>query len=242
MTQLTQSPCFKSAGVASSAALPGRTARYKYDAPFRACSTGMIASPSEVMTSRWFVCVCNIATCPTWSIVRSSSRNGTAEAAQSCVIASSVTKHDLPIAPMRDILLRNRTGEYSCREQACRNLTDLDTMLRAAFACHIVEKPASRTWGAAVSPEFRDGLEPDFGTTSGDFPVVAVQRSMSCTPTYAPITAGLPVILPGSRKIRVLRIGPGTVAERIGDLAINRGCPCHSGWAYGSLVRTALRK
>jgi hypothetical protein len=61
------------------------------------------------------------------------------------VIASSVTKHDLPIAPMRDILLRNRTGEYSCREQACRNLTDLDTMLRAAFACHIVQKPACGT-------------------------------------------------------------------------------------------------
>jgi len=151
VTQLTQSPCFKSAGVASSAALPGRTARYKYDAPFRACSTGMIASPSEVMTSRWLVCVCNIATCPTWSIVRSSSRNGTAEAAQSCVIASSVTKHDLPIAPMRDILLRNRTGEYSCREQACRNLTDLDTMLRAAFACHIVQKPASRKCQIKVS-------------------------------------------------------------------------------------------
>jgi hypothetical protein len=94
---------------------------YKYDAPFRACSTGMIASPSEVMTSRWLDCVCNIATCPTWSNVRSSSRNGTAEPDQSCVIASSVTKHDLPIAPMRDILLRNRTGEYSCREQALSN-------------------------------------------------------------------------------------------------------------------------
>ena len=161
MTQLTQSPCFKSAGVASSAALPGRTARYKYDAPFRACSTGMIASPSEVMTSRWLVCVCNIATCPTWSIVRSSSRNGTAEAAQSCVIASSVTKHDLPIAPMRDILLRNRTGEYSCREQACRNLTDLDTMLRAAFACHIVQKPASRTCAAVGFLQQRNVPQPD---------------------------------------------------------------------------------
>jgi len=167
VTQLTQSPCFKSAGVASSAALPGRTARYKYDAPFRACSTGMIASPSEVMTSRWLVCVCNIATCPTWSIVRSSSRNGTAEAAKSCVIASSVTKHDLPIAPMRDILLRNRTGEYSCREQACRNLTDLDTMLRAAFACHIVQKPACGTCATERSHQQRNGSEADFGTTAG---------------------------------------------------------------------------
>ena len=61
------------------------------------------------------------------------------------MIAFGTTETAKPSTPSRNRL--QRTIVYAIRP--CRTLIEPGTMLRAAFACYIVQKPASRNFGLA---------------------------------------------------------------------------------------------